>query len=302
MFSTTKVTILLLTSLLIFLAIELMVMYKDPTEFRARFKAYKEGKKPYENGLPAYAPGKSPYTDKQMARLRELDASLAAKGFDEYARAGLLGNAFHETAGTLDPNIKNKYGYVGLWQNSAAIQKAIIDQYKDHSEQSQLRYLDDWVSGPTWIRKGKHRDTTALYSGVFKKTGYKSAQEASEAFQKLYERAVIRDKDTGKVIGYQGWNDRNKHANQIYKLLYNKAPVQEQKSELVQQAEQRQWKPTIIQPKKEIPQDYPITVEAPESLNVYNNWSSPSYITRLPDIQQLPLEQFVPTVQPLKVQ
>ena len=64
MFSTTKVTTLLLTSLLIFLAIELMVMYKDPTEFRARFKAYKEGKKPYENGLPAYAPGKQPYTDK----------------------------------------------------------------------------------------------------------------------------------------------------------------------------------------------------------------------------------------------
>jgi hypothetical protein len=29
-----------------------MVMYKDPTEFRARFKAYKEGKKPYENGRP----------------------------------------------------------------------------------------------------------------------------------------------------------------------------------------------------------------------------------------------------------
>lgn len=299
MFSTTKVMTLLLTSLLIFLAIEQMVMYKDPTEFRARFKAYKEGKKPYENGLPAYAPGKSPYTDKQMARLRELDASLAAKGFDEYARAGLLGNAFHETAGTLDPNIKNKYGYIGLWQNSAAIQKAIIDQYKDHSEQSQLRYLDDWVSGSTWIRKGKHRDTTALYSGVFKKTGYKSAQEASEAFQKLYERAVIRDKDTGKVIGYQGWNDRNKHANQIYNLLYAKTP---QKSELVQQAEERQWKPQTIQPRKEVSQDYPINVEAPESLNVYNNWSSPSYITRLPDIQQFPLEQFVPTVQPLKVQ
>ena len=35
-----------------------MVMYKDPTEFRARFKAYKEGKKPYENGLPAYGGGK----------------------------------------------------------------------------------------------------------------------------------------------------------------------------------------------------------------------------------------------------
>lgn len=27
-------------------------MYRDPTVFRARFKAYKEGKMPYENGRP----------------------------------------------------------------------------------------------------------------------------------------------------------------------------------------------------------------------------------------------------------
>lgn len=38
-------------------------MYKDPTEFRARFKAYKEGKMPYENGLPKFAGGKDPYED-----------------------------------------------------------------------------------------------------------------------------------------------------------------------------------------------------------------------------------------------
>ena len=31
---------------------------KDPTEFRARFKAYKDGKMPYENGLPKYEDGK----------------------------------------------------------------------------------------------------------------------------------------------------------------------------------------------------------------------------------------------------
>ena len=34
-----------------------MVMAKDPTEFRNRFKLYKEGKMPYENGLPKYAEG-----------------------------------------------------------------------------------------------------------------------------------------------------------------------------------------------------------------------------------------------------
>lgn len=36
-------------------------MRRDPTEFRQRFQAYKEGKMPYENGLPKYAGGKDPY-------------------------------------------------------------------------------------------------------------------------------------------------------------------------------------------------------------------------------------------------
>jgi len=69
-----------------------------------------------------------------------------------------------------------------------------------------LRYLDDWVSANKWIRKGKYRDYTAAGSGSFKRTGYKTAHEASDAFMKLYERPVIM-KD-GKVIGYQDWDKR----------------------------------------------------------------------------------------------
>lgn len=61
MFSTTKVMTLLLTSLLIFLAIEQTVMRRDPTEFKTRFEQWKNGGKPYENGLPKYADGKQGY-------------------------------------------------------------------------------------------------------------------------------------------------------------------------------------------------------------------------------------------------
>lgn len=32
-------------------------MMKDPTEFRARFNAYKNGKMPYDAGLPKFAEG-----------------------------------------------------------------------------------------------------------------------------------------------------------------------------------------------------------------------------------------------------
>jgi hypothetical protein len=41
----------------------------------------------------------------------------------------------------------------------------------------------------------------ATGAGKFKKTGYKNAEEASDAFMKLYERPVILDKK-GNIIGY----------------------------------------------------------------------------------------------------
>jgi len=51
MFSTTKVTTLLLTSLLTFLAIELMVMW-DTSKFKERFNKWKQGLPVYKNGKP----------------------------------------------------------------------------------------------------------------------------------------------------------------------------------------------------------------------------------------------------------
>ena len=61
MFSMTKVMTSLPTSLLIFLAIELMVMRRNPTEFRKRFAAWVRGESPYEAGLKKYDDGKTPY-------------------------------------------------------------------------------------------------------------------------------------------------------------------------------------------------------------------------------------------------
>ena len=48
-------------------------MRKDPTEFRARFKAYKEGKMPYENGLPKYEDGKTPKDKRARALYNAID-------------------------------------------------------------------------------------------------------------------------------------------------------------------------------------------------------------------------------------
>lgn len=54
-------------------------MYKDPTAFRERFKQYKEGKKPYEAGLPRYKGGNVPLenTDQEWDDSKVMDYILA---------------------------------------------------------------------------------------------------------------------------------------------------------------------------------------------------------------------------------
>jgi hypothetical protein len=64
-----------------------------------------------------------------------------------------------------------------------------------------LRYVIDWANAAKNVTKGKHRDWLATGAGRYKKTGYKTARDAADAFMKLYERPVIM-KD-GKIVGYQ---------------------------------------------------------------------------------------------------
>ena len=140
-------------------------MYRDPTEFRKRFAEYKKGKLPYKAGipynddnynLPKFAPGRDVggFSKETKHRIDLLYKRLRQKGFDDISAAGIIGNAIQESS--LNPDSVNSDGYSGLWQNSKAIRRAIEEQYGDYSYDSQLRYLDDWVSGSTWIKKGKH--------------------------------------------------------------------------------------------------------------------------------------------------
>lgn len=194
-------------------------MRRDPTEFRQRFQAYKEGKMPYKNGLPKYKGGKSGLTVEQEAALDDMYSYFAPRGYDIVSISGMGGNGIQESG--LNPNAVSKSGYAGVWQNSKALQNAIVDMYGDHSKSNQYKYADAWVSGDKQVRKGKHAAHTAMGSGKFKKSGYKTAEEAADAWLRNYERAVILDK-AGKVIGYQDEGKRKAYAKNAYDYLYNK--------------------------------------------------------------------------------
>ena len=143
------------------------------------------------------------YSDKQKKTIDRVYRTLKKAGYDDHAIAGILGNAHTESQ--FDPDSIGKSHY-GLFQNDGNIRSAIISKYGDYSLDSQLKYIMDWNDSADWVRKGDYSAYTAMNSGKFKKTGYKNAQEASNAWMKLYERPVIV-KD-GKVVGYQGHDQR----------------------------------------------------------------------------------------------
>ena len=136
MFSMTKVMTSLPTLLLIFLAIELMVMRKDNTAFRERFKAWKDGKKPYQDGLPAYNTGKNAtkgkFSKQQEETLSSIYNTFKALGYDDNSIYGILGNALTESSLNGD-SVSDSKLYHGLLQNSVPIKKAIINKYGDYS-------------------------------------------------------------------------------------------------------------------------------------------------------------------------
>lgn len=146
---------------------------------------------------------------------RDLYNKLLKLGFDRNSALGIIGNAMQESS--MRYNIAGT-SYSGLLQNHKSLRAAIEDLYGGYGLDQQLQYVSDWADGTETIKKGRHRGVTSLYSGKYKKRGYKTPEEAAIAFMKMYERPVILNKNK-QIIGYQNQKERVKFANRAAKLL-----------------------------------------------------------------------------------
>ena len=264
----------------------------DPTQFRERFKAWKDGKKPYKDGLPTYSGGKTigKFTKQQEQTLSSIYNTFKTLGYDDNSIFGILGNALTESSLNGDSISQSKL-YHGLLQNSVPIKKAIVNKYGDYSLKNQMKYVHDWVSGADWVKK--NADTTT-YNGKYKMSGYKTASEAADAFTRLYERPVILD-NTGNVTGYRKADERMANAELIAQYFANKNGI---KTTTLPDGNKRitispsvyqvpEYKSTW-QPAQPINTDYPLSgSQAPESLSSWNATQSPSATPTIPSIQKL---------------
>ena len=236
------------------------------------------------------------FTKRQKQTIHKVYTTLKKAGFDDISIAGILGNALSESS--FDPDSVSKSNYHGLWQNSNDLHNAVINTYGNHNIDTQLRYLIDWTNAHKTVTKGKHRDWLATGAGKFKKSGYKNAQEASDAFMKLYERPVITDKK-GNIIGYQKHGERRANSDTMYDYIADTYGIKEKPviyEDVVKPVDWSQSEKRIVPmdistpPAKPVHTDVPMKAEAPDMLSMWNSPDSYAYggtTPRIPDAQEV---------------
>lgn len=162
---------------------------------------------------------------------KDIYDKLRNLGFDHNSALGILGNAMQESSMNPDSVSKSK-NYHGLLQNSTAIRNAVHDMYGGYGIDQQLQYVSDWADAKKNITKGKHSKHVATYAGKYKKSGYKTPEEAADAFMRYYERPVILD-NFGKVIGYQHRDKRINYAKRYSNQIKDQIAMPDSNQEIV---------------------------------------------------------------------
>lgn len=240
------------------------------------------------------------FTKQQKQTINKIYTTLKKAGFDDISIAGMLGNALSESS--FDPDSVSKSDYHGLWQNSRDIYDRVVDLYGNHNIDTQLQYVIDWANAAKNVTKGKHRDWLATGAGRYKKTGYKTARDAADAFMKLYERPVIM-KD-GEIVGYQKQDERLDNAMLMHDYLNqtfggtpqitvkdtpdgNRVMTFTKPNWAVEESPFTKHKKILPEP---INTDYSMKREVPEQYDAMNAAGSPAYggyNPRIPTIREI---------------
>lgn len=243
-------------------------MKKDPTEFRERFAAWKEGEQVYENGLPKYAGGKDPYED-TMSFLRKHE--------------GFRDTTYLDGKGV--PTIG--YGFT----DSALVKKGKISR-----AEADKRLRQEVINREAFLSKMKNWDKisdssrTALRSYYYNyPAGFKDTTKFMKAWNSGDYAEAIRQVDAGmNDKANRGLRTRRLAEQALLKADPFLMPVKP-KSQLVRQLEEA---PVYEQPftyKQPTTTDYSFTNKAGGILNAWNGADSPSYggaSLRMPTLEQ----------------
>lgn len=149
-------------------------------------------------------------TSKNSNTFDRIVSKLREAGYNDYEISGIVGNFIQESGYNFNMFNDARKGYAHMATDDYNLMKKL---YKD-----ELDYYIDWGAGNV---DKNYADSLGYLQGQFKPGTFNDTQSASDQFLKNFERAVIKDKATKKVIGYQNQDERRQFAGDVYNQLLN---------------------------------------------------------------------------------
>ena len=194
-----------------------MVVHRDPTEFRARFKAYKEGKMPYENGLPKYEGGKDPIDQSRIDAREQIEQAVQLSQNSTFGKRNLSPESYYlryRNSEGFRKRFDTGYGEEGAFYRLGIDQKKVPAIKYGETEGSMyipnqnLVYMgsntnDDYAKLGLRNRDfvKAHEQAHSIYNdAIFGKNDYGMLGRPVEQYMKL---------DTPNLSNYRSWVDKN---------------------------------------------------------------------------------------------
>lgn len=231
---------------------------QDPTEFRKRFQLYKEGKMPYENGLPKYKNGTEGDVPAYQRFVEEMGPVLfgqivaqGVKNPEKAYRNMITQLAYESNYGTSSvARNQNNYGGVGWNGKTYTTYKDKADFAKNYVRLMNSRYKNVIAA-----------DTLLDYAKGLKGLGY------YEDSLENYSRNLTGMKSFAKALDSHIANNPD-----LYTVVSGRPMSQTTAAEL-HAASQFEPAPVVIH------SDYPINNPSPSSISSWNNPTSPAFNT-----------------------
>ena len=180
-----------------------MAMHRDPTEFRARFKAYKEGKMPYENGLPKYEDGKDPIDQSRIDARQQLEQAIQLSQGVTFGKRKLSPESYYL-------RYRNSEGFRKRFDTGYGEEGAFYRLGIDQKKVPAIKYGDNegsmYIPNQNLVYMGSNTNDDYAKLGLHNRDFVKAHEQAHS----IYNDAIFGKNDWGRFQSRQSWYRRRR--------------------------------------------------------------------------------------------
>lgn len=192
-------------------------MAKDPTNFRKRFKLYKEGKMPYENGLPKYEDGKDPIDQSRIDAREQIEQAVQLSQNSTFGKRNLSPESYYL-------RYRNSEGFRKRFDTGYGEEGAFYRLGIDQKKVPAIKYGDNegsmYIPNQNLVYMGGNTNDDYAKLGLRNRDFVKAHEQAHS----IYNDAIFGNNDSGmlgrpieqymkldtpNLSNYRSWVDKN---------------------------------------------------------------------------------------------